>query len=72
LGVIQIENVLINRGSKYAVSGDMVTDRKQVEAFITASKWRKKFVKARLWTHNQNNTVAARAMADMKIKGHLS
>jgi hypothetical protein len=49
----------------------MVTDRKQVEAFITALKWRKKFVKARLWTHNQNNTVAERAMADMKITGHL-
>ena len=70
--MIQIENVLIDRGSKYVVSGVMVTDRKQVGAFITALKWRKKFVKARLWTHNQNNTVAARLMADMKITGHLS
>ena len=26
----------------------------------------------RVWTHNQNNTVAARAMADRKIIGHLS
>ena len=36
-------------------------------------RWMKaRKVLTRLWTHNQNNTDAARAMADRKITGHLS
>ena len=47
--MIQIENVLTDHGSKYAVSGGPVTDRKGAEAFIKALKRKKKFTKA---THN--------------------
>ena len=47
--MIQIENVLTDRGSKYAVSGGIVSDRKAAEDFIKALKRKKKFAKA---THN--------------------
>lgn len=47
--MIQIENVLTDRGSKYAVSGGPVADRKEVEAFVKILKRKKKFAKA---THN--------------------
>lgn len=45
----QIENVLNDRGSKYAVSGGAVTDRTEVTAFIKQLTRKKKFAKA---THN--------------------
>lgn len=47
--MIQIENVLSDRGSKYAVSGGPVADRAGAEAFVKALKRKKKFAKA---THN--------------------
>ncbi len=45
----QIRNVLTDRGSKYAVSGGPVTDRKSADAFLKQLKRDKKFAKA---THN--------------------
>ena len=45
----QIEQVLSDRGSKYAVSGGIVTSRADVAAFIKNLKRKKKFAKA---THN--------------------
>ncbi len=47
--MIQIENVLTDRGSKYAVSGGAVATRKEAEEFVKALKRKKKFAKA---THN--------------------
>lgn len=47
--MIQIENVLTDRGSKYAVTGGPVADRAEAEAFIKTLKRKKKFAKA---THN--------------------
>jgi len=47
--MIQIENVLTDRGSKYAVTGGVVSDRKDADAFVKALKRKKKFSKA---THN--------------------
>ncbi len=32
--MIQIENVLSDRGSKYAVTGGFVMDRKDADAFV--------------------------------------
>lgn len=45
----QIEAVLTDKGSKYAVSGGPVTDRDQADAFIKELKRKKKYAKA---THN--------------------
>jgi putative IMPACT (imprinted ancient) family translation regulator len=45
----QIENVISDRGSKYAVSGGAVTSRAEVEAFLKDLKRVKKYAKA---THN--------------------
>jgi putative IMPACT (imprinted ancient) family translation regulator len=45
----QIENVISDRGSKYAVSGGAVTSRVEVEAFLKDLKRVKKYAKA---THN--------------------
>ncbi len=45
----QIDNVLTDRGSKYAVSGGSVKDRKDVDAFLKTLKRSKKYAKA---THN--------------------
>lgn len=44
-----IENVLSDRGSKYAVSGGPVASKADADAFIKALKRNKKFAKA---THN--------------------
>ena len=43
------ENVLTDRGSKYAVSGQSVTSRADIDAALKALKKNKKFAKA---THN--------------------
>ena len=45
----QIEHVLTDRGSKYAVSWGKAADRKAAEAFVKGLKRKKKFAKA---THN--------------------
>jgi len=45
----QIENVISDRGSKYAVSGGPVADRAGVEVFLKQLKRKKKYAKA---THN--------------------
>lgn len=45
----QIENVVSDRGSKYAVSGGKAKNRAEVEAFLKALKRAKKYAKA---THN--------------------
>lgn len=45
----QIENVISDRGSKYAVSGGAVQSRADVDTFIKHLKKKKKFAKA---THN--------------------
>lgn len=47
--MLQIENVVSDRGSKYAVSGGPVADRAGVEAFLKDLKSVKKYAKA---THN--------------------
>ncbi|KAB7613710.1 YigZ family protein [Amylibacter sp. SFDW26] len=45
----QIEHVLTDKGSKYAVSGGVVKSRDEAAAFIKELKRKKKFAKA---THN--------------------
>ena len=45
-GLIIFENVLVDKGSKYAVSGAVVTDRAQIEAYLKQLKKQKKFAKA--------------------------
>lgn len=45
----QIENVISDRGSKYAVSGGPAASRAEVEAFLKDLKRKKKYAKA---THN--------------------
>jgi len=45
----QIENVITDRGSRYAVSGGPVQNRAEVESFLKALKRKKKYAKA---THN--------------------
>jgi len=47
--MLQIENVVSDRGSKYAVSGGPVTDRAGVDAFLSELKKAKRYAKA---THN--------------------
>ncbi|MCP9483828.1 YigZ family protein [Shimia sp. CNT1-13L.2] len=47
--MLQITNVVSDRGSKYAVSGGPVADRKEVDAFLKVLKKDRKFAKA---THN--------------------
>ena len=44
-----LENILTDRGSKYAVSGGACTSEAEAKAFIIALKRKKKFAKA---THN--------------------
>ena len=44
-----LENIITDRGSKYAVSGGPCTSETEARAFITALRRRKKFAKA---THN--------------------
>ena len=45
----QIENVISDRGSKYAVSGGPVHSREDVDEFLKSLKKKKKYAKA---THN--------------------
>jgi putative IMPACT (imprinted ancient) family translation regulator len=47
--MLQLENVLRDRGSKYAVSGAKVANNSQAKAFIKKLQSKKKFAKA---THN--------------------
>ena len=47
--MLQILNVITDRGSRYAVSGGPVCDKAQIDAFLKALKTNKKFAKA---THN--------------------
>ncbi|MCW9042708.1 MAG: YigZ family protein [Pseudopelagicola sp.] len=47
--MLQLANVVTDRGSKYAVSGGPVGSRKEADAFLKALKRDKKFAKA---THN--------------------
>lgn len=47
--MLQLTNVVTDRGSKYAVSGGPVADRKAADSFLKTLKRDKKFAKA---THN--------------------
>lgn len=47
--MLQVENVVTDRGSKYAVSGGPVASRAEARAFVKALKRKKKYAKA---THN--------------------
>ncbi|MBO9406153.1 YigZ family protein [Shimia sp. R9_1] len=47
--MLQLTNVVTDRGSKYAVSGGAVTDRAAADRFLKDLKRNKKFAKA---THN--------------------
>lgn len=47
--MLQIENVVSDRGSKYAVSGGAVQSRTEAVAFVKALRRKKKYAKA---THN--------------------
>ncbi len=47
--MLQLMNVVTDRGSKYAVSGGKVASRKEADAFLKELKRNKKFAKA---THN--------------------
>jgi len=47
--VITLENIISDRGSKYAVSGGKCSSVKEAKAFIETLKRKKKFAKA---THN--------------------
>lgn len=47
--MLQIENVISDRGSKYAVSGGPAASRDQVDALLKTLKRTKKYAKA---THN--------------------
>lgn len=47
--MLQLENVVNDRGSKYAVSGGVATSRADVDAFLKQLKRTKKYAKA---THN--------------------
>jgi len=60
--MLQIEDVLRDRGSRYAVSGGAVEGRAGVEAFLVELKRAKKFAKA---THN----TWACVLSDGAVKG---
>jgi putative IMPACT (imprinted ancient) family translation regulator len=47
--MLQLTNVVTDRGSKYAVSGGAIKDRKDADKFLKDLKRNKKFAKA---THN--------------------
>lgn len=47
--MLQLENVVTDRGSKYAVSGGKVQSRAEIDAFLKQLKRVKKYAKA---THN--------------------
>lgn len=61
--MLQIANVVNDRGSKYAVSGGPVANRAHVDAFLKQLKRDKKFAKA---THN---TWAAHFSDGTPLKG---
>lgn len=61
--MLQLDNVVTDRGSKYAVTGGQVTDRASIDAFLKNLKRQKKYAKA---THN---TWAARLSDGGAIKG---
>ena len=44
--LIIFENVLVDKGSTYAVSGAVVKDREQIDAYLKQLKKQKKFAKA--------------------------
>ena len=44
--LVIFENVLVDKGSRYAVSGAMVTDRAQIDAHLKHLRKQKKFAKA--------------------------
>jgi len=54
--MLQLENVVRDRGSKYAVSGGRAASRTEVDAFLKALKGVKKYAKA---THNSWAVVLA-------------
>ena len=47
--MLQLENVVSDRGSRYAVSGEPVSSPEQVDAFLKQLKRNKRYAKA---THN--------------------
>lgn len=47
--MLQLENIVTDRGSKYSVSGTPVTSRAEIDAFLKALKRKRKYAKA---THN--------------------
>lgn len=55
--MLQIEDVLRDRGSRYAVSGGPVRGRAEIDAFLADLKRAKKFAKA---THNSWAAVLTR------------
>jgi len=58
---ILFENIITDRGSRYSVSGGVVTKRDDVKKFLTRLKSNKKYAKA---THN---TFAVRISSENKI-----
>ncbi|WP_420862847.1 YigZ family protein [Algirhabdus cladophorae] len=60
--MLQLEGVLTDKGSKYAVSGGVVRTRAEVDAFLKQLKRAKKYAKA---THN----TYAVLLADGGLKG---
>lgn len=58
---ILLENIIYDRGSKYAVSGGQVLNREEIKAFLTQLKQPKKYAKA---THH---SWAARLSRDGQI-----
>ena len=61
--MLQLTNVVTDRGSKYAVSGGPVADRKAADSFLKALKRDKKFAKA------TNNTWAVLLSDGTPLKG---
>ncbi|SHK16556.1 Uncharacterized protein family UPF0029 [Shimia gijangensis] len=61
--MLQINNLVSDRGSKYAVSGGPVTSRAEIDAFLKKLKRDRKYAKA---THN---TWAALLSEGSPIKG---
>lgn len=55
--MLQIENVIRDRGSRYSVSGGPVSSRAEIEAFLRELKSVKKYAKA---THNSWACVLSR------------
>jgi len=58
---LQLEKVIVDRGSKYSITAGKVTNNAELKAFLKRVKSNKKYAKA---THN---TYAARVMRDGQI-----